>query len=253
MTGFEALPTTRLEIGGILNRTCSALKDNPTFFLSLAALAALPTTILDFLGFPQNWPVNSLTAGGALLASIISVILSLMIQGAIAHGVFRSFQGREPSFCQALSYLLDQFGSLLVAALFMFVAIGLGLLLFIIPGIILSCGMIITIQACVVEGLGPMDSLSRSWELTRGHRWRLFVLGVVWFLVYLGSFILSGLLIGFVVGDSPSVVVAAAMVAEFGIDCLLGAGGGILAAIIFYDLRSIKEGLTIDNLAQVFD
>jgi hypothetical protein len=51
----------------------------------------------------------------------------------------------------------------------------------------------VALPACVVEGLGPIKSLGRSANLTKGHRWK--ILGIFLVLNVVGG-IMSGLLSG---------------------------------------------------------
>ena len=73
------------------------------------------------------------------------------------------------------------------------IAILIGFLLFIIPGIILSVGL------CMApfilkddKGISAMDALMKSWQLTQGHKMKLFWLG----LSFIGWIILSFFTLG---------------------------------------------------------
>ena len=49
------------------------------------------------------------------------------------------------------------------------------LLLFVIPGIVVACGLAVAVQAAVLEPLNSgLDGVGRSWTLTRGFKWRAF-------------------------------------------------------------------------------
>lgn len=76
---------------------------------------------------------------------------------------------------------------MMLAYILMMIGFGLGSLLFIIPGIIFLCAWYITLPICVIEGLGPLKSLSRSWSLTKGYRLVVFALMAVFLLVCSGS------------------------------------------------------------------
>jgi hypothetical protein len=54
----------------------------------------------------------------------------------------------------------------------------LGFLLFIVPGVVLALGLILWPYAMVVEGLGPVDSMKRSWQLMDGAKLQLFLFGL---------------------------------------------------------------------------
>lgn len=77
------------------------------------------------------------------------------------------------------------YGPYLLATILFTIGLYIGLILCIIPGIIFLCvfgfyGFVIAERG---EGVGVMESLQKSADLTRGHRWQLFGLGIVLFLI----------------------------------------------------------------------
>jgi len=72
-------------------------------------------------------------------------------------------------------------------------AIVIGTLLFIVPGIILGAGLVMTDFVLKDDQeIGAIDAMKKSWELTNGHKWDLFWL----FLSFIGWIILSLLTFG---------------------------------------------------------
>jgi uncharacterized membrane protein len=61
-------------------------------------------------------------------------------------------------------------------------AIALGFLALIIPGIILAMGLAFVSYLVVDRGLGPIEAMKESWRITKGHKWQLLLL----FLALLG-------------------------------------------------------------------
>ena len=77
------------------------------------------------------------------------------------------------------------YGPYLLASILFAIGFYIGLILLIVPGIIFACvfgfyGFVIAERG---EGVGVMESLQRSADITRGHRWQLFGLGVLIFLI----------------------------------------------------------------------
>jgi uncharacterized membrane protein len=62
------------------------------------------------------------------------------------------------------------------------IAIALGFLALIVPGIILSMGLAFVSYLVVDRGLGPIEAIKESWRITKGHKWQLLLL----FLALLG-------------------------------------------------------------------
>jgi uncharacterized membrane protein len=53
------------------------------------------------------------------------------------------------------------------------------MVLLIVPGLILYTMWFVGFPACVVERLGPWTSLRRSRELTKGYRWKVLALALL--------------------------------------------------------------------------
>lgn len=73
------------------------------------------------------------------------------------------------------------------------IAVAIGTLLFIVPGIILAIGLMMSIYLIKDDKeISAMDALKKSWEMTKGHKMNLFMLG----LSFIGWFILCILTLG---------------------------------------------------------
>ena len=105
----------------------------------------------------------------------------------------------------------------------------------------------VAIPCCVVERKGPLQSLSRSAELTKGHRWKVF-----------GIFILITICSA-VIGPVIRVLFAAVGGVMVGLTAyiiwsiLYTAYYLIVATVMYNDLRVAKEGIDTDGIAAVFD
>lgn len=85
----------------------------------------------------------------------------------------------------------------------------LGFILLIVPGIIIVLMFQMYAYLVVDKGLGPIAALKRSRVITKGSRWRLFVLGFLIVLVNLGG--LLCLVVGLLV-TIPLTAIASARV-----------------------------------------
>lgn len=87
----------------------------------------------------------------------------------------------------------ERFGDTLVAGLLMTLAIAIGCILLIVPGIILSCGLAMTFFIMVDDpNISGIDALQQSWNMMKGQKWNLFCL---WFR-FIGWMLLSILTCG---------------------------------------------------------
>lgn len=114
-----------------------------------------------------------------------------------------------------------------------------------------------TVPVVVEEGIGGADAIGRSWTLSNGHSGRIVVVTLVTFLITLPLFVLMGVL-GFtflfpIVRNpvlAPSEIMGQVVLASFGIIALFLIGFMLLIplwetvrAIVYYDLRSRREGM----------
>ena len=67
-----------------------------------------------------------------------------------------------------------------------------GFILLVLPAIYIGVRLSFASFALIDENLGPVDSLKRSWYLTRGHFWNLLGFSIVLGLINLVGFILLG-------------------------------------------------------------
>ena len=203
-------------------------------------------------------------SAGGILASPILYLLSLFLNavlGAIAAAastfiISESYLGRRLSAADAFRRSMPFVGRLIMLAIVLSFVVGLGVLLFIIPGVILFAGLAVATPALVLENLpGAIDAMGRSWALTRNHRLKLFAaLLVVGLLLYLPFLALGGFAAASLAsGTHPG---TGALGWFLGLTAL----AAILSTLIFplfyavltvayYDLRVRKEAFDLEVLA----
>lgn len=71
----------------------------------------------------------------------------------------------------------ERFADTLVAGLLYSLAVGIGLCLLIVPGIIVACGLSMTFFIMVDDpNISGIDALQQSWNMMRGRKWDYFCL-----------------------------------------------------------------------------
>jgi uncharacterized membrane protein len=235
-----------------------------SFSLYRRHFGALATVSLVCTGLPLVLRLFVEASGGlfanltlVLLYFLCLVVLSLVATGATVFIVSESYLGRPLTAREALVRATPHMGRILIASLLMGLVILLGFLLMVIPGVILAVGLAVAIPAVVLEaGRSASGALSRSWELTRGSRWRIFGLGLTLFvLLYIPVVAISGLV---------AVLVPRGAAAGFGASSTativaLAIGGVVqlfiyplfycVLTVTYYDLRVRKEGFDLELLA----
>jgi len=87
---------------------------------------------------------------------------------------------------------------------------GIGYMLCIVPGVILACGLWFWGFLVVDQGLGGVDALKKSWDMTKGHKMSIFVFFLLTIVVYFAGYIACVLPVLLI--SAPMIVIASAWI-----------------------------------------
>ena len=241
-------PGRRFSIGDVIARGSQVYFRNLATFVPLSLVAYIPAWIgLAVIGEAAVFDPTAPGAGGAIML-LLSMIASYWLQAALVYGTISSMRGHPAGFSEMLSQALAALAGVILLAIVISLLVSLGLLLFIVPGIVVMVMFFVAIPAAVVERGGIRASLARSRELTAGHRWSVFALIVVMFFIMMAIGSIVGLLVG-AGGGQPGL-------AGLWLNEILGMFvGGIWAtitAVAYHDLRIAREGGDTDGIARAF-
>jgi len=274
-TGLDQIHAPDLphfSVGGILWRSFWMTVWNFFTFLGFALIIGVPFFILvwifaQFIDLPDEVQIE-FTNGHLVtppdqaltfLASIfISLVMLFLIQAAVAYRAFRSLGGYRVGFGAALAHSFSVLlrllelaivASILVGALGWLVysettwlmsqgqfgvAVFFGVLLFFVL-VFIATGCWVVFPAVVVEGIGPVAAILRSWRLTRGHRWQILAQAILfalieWAISHLFTLEIKLTLVG------PYAVVL--------LNIPLSFYGAVVLASGYYNLVGEKDGVT---------
>lgn len=253
-----------VSVGSLLARTFGLIGAAPLPVLGLSLLLS------GLFKVAMTWGIAligrlGMTSGTWLVAvagwsgsSVISIVLSVLVQGAITRVALAVADGRRIGLRESLVGALAVFPGLLVVAIVSAAGIGFGLILLALPGILLATIWSTSGPAVVAEHLGPIAALRRSRWLTRGHRGTVF--GLLALLLVL-SWIASGVFqatvlvmfgfhgaIGFG-GSGPTIGWALASLAY---ETLSSAVWACAHVALYVELRDAREGPGEARLATIF-
>ncbi len=120
-----------------------------------------------------------------IVVQFIGFLISMLISLGWIRVSLEVTRGVKPEVGDLFKF--DGYGPYILASLLFALGFYVGLILLIVPGIIFAVtfgfyGFVIVDRG---EGVGVMDSLKESADLTRGNRWQLFGLGIVLLLINL--------------------------------------------------------------------
>jgi membrane-anchored glycerophosphoryl diester phosphodiesterase (GDPDase) len=254
-------PQAKAEVGRVLGRGFEALKgDFVPFFAVALLLSGVPGFLFEYLSWSDFQAdgsdlILSLPYWAALLGSLFATLLgSALLQGVLVRSTILHLSGRDADIRESLMLGLRLLLPIVGVTFFVSLFFALGLLLLIVPGVMIYCALIVSIPALVEERRGVFGSMRRSRDLTRGSRWRVFLL-VMLFVIF-SSIIssvmlrLTGVATNGLQPTSPDPLVAGLVTAVT--NSLTAVIVAVVLAALYVELREVKEGATTNELADVF-
>lgn len=184
---------------------------------------------------------------GDLVDAVLQILLSALFVGAIALLVVDAARGRPAGAPEVLRRALGTALPVAAISVVIGVAVALGLVLLIVPGLWIFAVLSVAIPVAAVEGAG-LGALGRSAALTKGYRWPIVGFGLVFaaivlaLTVVLGLFVLAPLGVMLTGGD-PGLVGGLVLTL---VTALVGAAyaglGALPAPVLYLRLLELKEG-----------
>jgi hypothetical protein len=229
-----------LRIGDVIARSFSILFRNFAAFTFLTALVYAPLLVLE--------AVLPMEEGGAAATglAVLSMVFYTVASATVIYGVLEQLRGQRASVMACIAVGLQQIVPVLGASIVLVVCMLFGLVVLVIPGIIVLLMLFVTVPVAVIERPGITGALDRSSELTRGYK--LQILGIclpTWLLVFGLSWLAGAIEDAFGGG--------AGFFASLATQVFTGALGAVNTAVVYHDLRTIKDGVNVDALVRVFE
>jgi hypothetical protein len=255
-----------LSTGELLDRTFSLYRRHFGLFVGISALPYLLVLAYRCVGLvfqsptPQlpNILMNFVWSMGALF---LILIVSAASQAATVVAVSNLHLDRPASVMDSFATVKSEIPGVIGLSLLVGLAGGAACLAFIVPGVLLFIMWSLSVPVKVLEHKGVLDSMSRSMELTKGSRGRIFVIGLLIFVLSIGvSWLLQWPILiaaGFSFRSGIQRMAigwqAAALVAEFVSRSLVGALGTIALSLVYYDQRVRREAFDLQLMMATID
>lgn len=218
------------------------------------------------------------TGGGGLL----SLIFGTLISGALAYAISRRYLGEKTTiegaylgvgrrgflrlFGAVLLGIVAGIGIILVPLIVIIIGAVTGLAVVVAIGALLMVAAVVfdlvvfvhwifAPQAIVIEGLGVVDGLRRSWRLVRGTAWRVVgVVLVISIMVSILTGIVAGILGAFLLvgGHDRGVTFLVSLLAAL-VGVLVQPFQWTAYTLLYFDLRIRKEGFDLEHMVRTLD
>lgn len=255
----------KLDIGRVISETFQVLGRNAVAFLMLALLlSGVPAGIMSYMAAPfagvqtGNLDFDPSRLAWIFLGGLVGLVTAAILQGALIFGTVQDMNGHRPNIGECLATGLRAFLPLIGVSFLFGLAVIFGFVLFFVPGVMIICAWCVAVPSLVAERTGVFGAFSRSAELTRGNRWRIFaLLVVVWVIAVVISMIVGAIATGaaFATGGLDPVALArspARIVGAVLSNTLSAAISSTGVAVLYVELRKAREGLGPQWLADIF-
>jgi hypothetical protein len=265
------LPLYPMSVGDVLDGAFKLLRANARTILTIVAAISLPLQVvssfalrrsfspglLNILGDPTvaEAAADQSVDDGQLIVQLATVGLALLatpfIAGAVSRVVAASYLGRSMGPAEALKGTVRRFGALLVAFVVVHLLELVGLLACGVGAIAVMGLCTMVAPAIIVEDLGPIAGVKRSWRLGRKRFWGVVGISVLAGIISstLGNILGTApqLVALFLGGDWAWVLIAIAAVAASMVSAPVVS---IVATLLYFDARIRHEGFDLQVMAR---
>lgn len=216
----------------------------------------LPLTHFSVLCFLPSFALAACRVRWAAPNYLLVPIESNRLTATLTYAVLGQLRSAPVSGANTIRVGLANPVRVIAAAIAVCLAVGCGLLCLVVPGILLAATFYVVLPVIVMERLRVIDSLRRSQDLVRGERWRvLWLILIVALLEWSSDWL--GLRLGWFTAIFGRRVGIDLLWVEpyftLGVQVLLAPLGAIAPALVYFTLRTQKEGGNLDELAKVFE
>jgi hypothetical protein len=257
-----------LRAGEIVAAASALYGRNARTLLAITATVVIPLAAIQELIVASSLSSSTYVHNGTLYTGsgpasppagfavefVVGLVALLLVNGALCLCAVDGYIGRPLSARESLQTAARRLAPLLWMAIVYGIVLSLALVVFVIPGIWLAVMWAVAIPALMVEGLGGVGALRRSFGLVR-HRWwatfaALLVAVIVLFVVGLAVGLVLGAIRSGLGTDSVGVWLLFAGLGTVIADLIGFPFIGTLIAVIYIDQRVRKEALDLEALTR---
>ena len=189
----RTMPIPELTARNTIRQAFALYSKNLVFFSLVTACALLPSLTITLLIYPSDGP----QIGDMLIFLLIASFFETFVFLALSYAVVGQLRGTPSSTGEIISRGLRSFIPGLLTSIIIALACLVLLAFLAVPGIWASIAWSMAIVIVVTERTYGIEALRRSAQLTKGHRWRIFqililmyiMMNVFKYIIYLPIFI----------------------------------------------------------------
>lgn len=194
-----AVATGKLSATDAIGAAWQLFKNNPVPWILFTLAMGVANGITSVMS-------NSNSIGIAALGTLLTLIVGFVFQAFMIRGALLEVDGHKPEIGDF--FKLHNFGWFVVAGIIVGIAVSLGMILLILPGLAIAFFTYWTYIFVVDRNMTAMDAIKSSFNAIKSDGGNLFLLAILNVLIVLAGFIalFVGLLIAIPVATLASVV-----------------------------------------------
>jgi hypothetical protein len=173
-----------VDIGAVLSESWALYK---RFLWQFFLTAFVVFAVLDLLSALANEAAGDDVAAGifwAVVAFTVGIVGYFWVQAALVELVQDVRDGRaDRTIGETYSAVQPRLPAVIAAGVLAAIAIGIGILLLIVPGLFLLTIWSMLVPVIVIEGRAAGEAFTRSREVVKGNGWSVFGLIIITFLL----------------------------------------------------------------------
>lgn len=253
-----------VSIGSIFSRAFGVMGNNPLVVFGVALVLGAGPQLLYSVLIGTGLATTAAEGGdairaaalGGLAVGLISMISRSLVSGCVTRATVAYSQGHRASLGECLSVAFQRAVPVIVVSILFGLAVVLGLVLLIVPGIILAVMWSVVVPITVEERTGILGAFGRAQELTRGARWTIFglflLILVIGMVIGFVGVLVSTLTIGMSYANPAIASSVPALVLNAIVLTLVSAFSSALVTSLFVELREWKDGPEDRKLGDIF-
>lgn len=225
--------------------------DNFVPLFMIALISAFPIIMLSQ---PSQVQGAEMPTGTAVLDFflwfIVLVSLSTLSAALLIEFISKKYLRKQQTPKQYIQNVLLYIFPIVGLAIIQSVMVTLGFMAMIIPGIYLALALSLAVETLIIERKGVIESMKRSFFLTRGKKWEIFFFTLV---LTLASFVLEKVLdVIFSVVDQSQMAVNMETINLLLSQTLLAPLAACIFILIYFNCRIEKESFDLEHMVEEF-
>jgi hypothetical protein len=220
----------KLDVGRVFEQIFRIYRQQFALLIGGALAIYVPVAIVNGLLYDS---------GGfflTLIANAIALVASYLYQGMVVEAARDILDGRRDQSIGGLFRSAGAVvGTLIAVGILAGIAIAIGFVLLIIPGLFLITIWAVIVPVVVIERSGVLEAFGRSRELVKGNGWQVFGVLVLLFLAVIVVQVLIAAILGgifdSIFGFAIGILITSLLLAPL---------TALAASVIYFELKAIK-------------